>query len=291
MSDRVRRDRVEALAEALSRVSPGAVEVIELSDPQYGAVRRIAKRHGGPGVALVVANALVSYKLSLPGEEYWNEFADAAVEAETPRTSDDVIAFMERFLSSSKGNRVLVAQKLSRIRRAKSVLEVLVKQPDTYTMLSRLVGDLSRSLGGRGDEKTIVFAAKMAYYYYRALGLDADTHGIPLPIDRRMALLTSTSRLIEAPPSRIMTRLRREALQAWSMVADSSGIGMLHLDALVWLPAYRIEKLIQRGINIAREEYARRLVEYSRGSIPWSLARRLAREILYAEPVPEERAS
>ncbi len=274
------------MAAALAGVDPRAIDVIESGDPQYKAVARVASVYGPPGVALVVGNALVSYRLSLPGEVYWEEFA-AYLESRRPRLQPEKAAeIVVEFIRSSRGNRMVLEQKIARLRRAAPALAELVRSPLAYTDLTSLVALIRRSLQVRGDEKTVVFAAKMAYYFYRALGLNVKgREEVPLPIDRRMALLTSTSRMVEAPPEEIMTSLRREALKAWHSVSKASGIPMLNLDALVWLPARGIERLLRTGLGVARDEYARRLVSQSRGLIGWTRARRIAAEVLYREPV------
>ncbi|NOZ89108.1 MAG: N-glycosylase/DNA lyase [Crenarchaeota archaeon] len=280
------RSRVEAVAAALTGVDLRAVEVIESGDPQYKAVARVASVYGPPGVALVVGNALVSYRLSLPGEVYWEEFADH-LESRGPRLQPEKAAeIVAEFIRSSRGNRMVLEQKIARLRRAAPALAELARNPFSYTDLTSLIALLRRSLQVRGDEKTVVFAAKMAYYFYRALGLAVrGREEVPLPVDRRMALLTSTSRMVEAPPEEIMASLRREALKAWRSVSEASGIPMLNLDALVWLPARGIERLLRTGLGVARDEYARRLVSQSRGLIGWAKARRIAAEVLYREPV------
>ncbi len=279
--------RARRVAEALAEVPVAALDVVEASDPQFQAVGRLLRVHGlGPAAALVAANALVSYRLTSTGEEYWTEFAGYMASRGSPRSGAEAVRLMEEFLRGSRGNRRLLEQKLNRLRRAAPLLDRLLRSPLDYLDLRRLVREAASVLGARGDEKTIVFAAKMLHYLYRAAGLEPrGGEEIPPPIDRRMALLTSTSRLVEASPSEIMTRRRRDAVAAWLEVARLSGIPALRIDAVVWLPAQRIEQLIRRGLDVAREEYARRLVAYTRGLVRWAAARRVAEEILYLPPL------
>jgi len=279
------RYRVAAVARALSGVPKGAIDVVETADPQYAAVKKVLRAHSYPAAAaLVVANALISYRLTLPGEQYWNEFADFASTRPTPREADDVVRLFEEFLQASRGNRRLVPQKLARLRRAKPVLERLLREPERYRDLSILVRDIASTYSGRGTEKTIVFAAKMLHYLNRAAGVPEEgLYSIPVPIDRRMALLTYTSGLLDDEPSMIMSRRRDEAIEAWRLVAEKSGIPAVSLDAVVWLPAYRIERALERGLDYARDEYARRLVNYTKGLVRWGAARRIAEEILHRD--------
>jgi DNA-(apurinic or apyrimidinic site) lyase len=282
---RFRSERVERLAEVLAEVPLAAIDVVEVSDPQYLAVRDLVRRVGPPAAALVVANALVSYRLSMPGEEYWQEFSKFFSMQGPPSSVDELLEMFARFFSVSRGNRMLHKQKLARLRRAAPVLARLLAQPKRYRDLRLLVEELRAALGSRGDEKTIVFAAKMLHYLHRALGVEEKgLDEVPVPIDRRMALLTYTSGLLDAEPERIMSQMRRDAVEAWMQVARRAGIPSVSLDAIVWLPAYRLERHLQLGLDHARDEYARRLVEYTRGLVKWGLARRLAEEVLHRPP-------
>ncbi len=285
-ASRVVWERVHEVGRVLARVPRDAIVFVETSDPQYAAVGHLYRRHGLQAVALVVANALVSYRLSLPGEKYWQEFADFFASTETPTTVEMLVAEIRRFLYSSRGNRLVREQKLARLRKAAPVLERLLESPEEYTDLRLLVRSLASVLRARGEEKTIVFAAKMARYLYMHAGLE--TRGgeeIPVPIDRRMALLTSSSGMVAARVQAIMSRLRGDALRAWMTVARESGIPSISLDALVWLPAQGVEKHIRRGIEVARDEYARKLVSYTGGMVKWGLARSVAEQLLYQEPL------
>lgn len=277
--------RVKALASVLREAPASAIDVIELNDPQYHAVKKLVSIHGEAAVALAAANALISYRLSMPGEKYWMEFAGWASKRPRPGSGRELVTEMKEFLAESRGNRMVGLQKARRLERALPALEKLLREPRKYSNLGLLVRELAGALGARLEEKTIVFAAKMAYYAYRALGIEVSgKDDIPLPLDRRMAVLTSASGLLDAPPDRVFTRHRAEAVKAWQMVAAESGIPGIHLDAVVWLPAQGIERNLRIGLEYAREEYACKLVDYSRGVIGWGLARRVAGEILYRDP-------
>ena len=280
--------RVQSVAEALSYVDEKAVDVIEASDPQYKSLARLARAYGVKAVFFAVANALVSYRLLMTGEEYWTCYADSllARAPEPPADFEEALDLVVRFLSECKGSRMMLKQKLARISRAQGVLRRIYENPLAFSDLSRLVSELTMSLGGKGDEKTIVFAAKMAYYVYRSLSVTVTNQDkVPIPLDRRMAILTSTSRMLRCSVSTIMTRCRSNAVKAWSLVAQASGIPSLHLDAVVWLPAQHIERLLSRGLEVAREEYARRLTSLSHGLISWKVASRVAKEVLYDYPI------
>ena len=278
--------RVEAVARALSRVPVKAVKVIEFSDPQYKAVKRIALAYGAKSIVAVVANALVSYRLPVRGETYWSNFADFLLSKGRIDDFEELIESVREFLVSRMQGGTLIDQKLGRIWKARDALRKLYTNPLGFTDLTRLLELLASQMKSRGVEKTIVFAVKMAYYFYTALGVEVfNTHNIPLPIDRRVAIITSSSRMLHVSIKSIMSKYRDEAVKAWSRVSSLSGIPPINMDAIIWLPAQNILRLLKRGLGIAREEYAKRLVEYSKSIISWDVARRIATELLYDYPI------
>lgn len=279
--------RVHAIASVLRRISPEAIDVIEFNDPQFKAVNMVVNAYGYKAIALVVANALVSYRLTLTGEEYWIEFANWFIKAR-PRIgkADDVLNAFSSFLSVSKGNRILRVQKLNRLKRIARVIEDILEQPDRYLDLKLLIRELAMSLKAKPFEKTIVFAAKMAYYTFKTLGYNARLEEVTvIPVDKRIALLTVTSGLLDTDPKNIMSRYRDTAIGAWREIARLSNIPLLRLDAIVWLPARGLEKLLYMGrIEAARDEFARKLSSFSSGLIDWQTARDVAKQILYRLP-------
>ncbi len=253
--------RVSRIAEAVRKVGMDAVRAIEENDPQYKALRRLVEGLGDPCLAgfLAVANALVSYRLSLPGEEYWEEFSEAALRY---RWGMGIQGFFEDFLRSSKANRLGVEAKLRRIRRLLGTIN-----PEK---ICGMCGDLeglrtliARALGSKPGSKTIVFAVKMYYYICRITGDEPRIPmGIEIPVDSRIALLAATSGIIVDGGWRsIWRRLYREepglAARAWGMVAQAAGVPPLNLDALLWLPARAA-----REAGYRREEAVRRAYQY-----------------------------
>ena len=273
-------DRVHAVAETLALVPVEALEVIELGDPQYRAIRLVAEKMGLRGLAFVVANALVSYRLTSRGEDYWVEFSERL----TSEKPTSITGFFEKFLPTSRGNRLLARQKLSRLQRASRVLEGIIERPEEYADLRRLIRELAHVLGAKNYEKTIVFAAKMAYYFFKAVGVNVrGLEDIPVPIDSRFALVTATSGMVYDKPARIAAR-PEQALNAWREVSAKSGIPQIHLDALVWLPAAGLDRALRRGLEFAREHFARNLYSYLSRAISWEEAQRIAVELVNEYP-------
>ncbi len=287
MSPLIDEMRVRAVARAVASVPREAVETVEANDPQLLAVRRIASRHGRRAIAIVVANALVSYRLRVHGEDYWLAYAEWWEGVPPPRTSGDVIRAVSGFLRARR-LAAHIEHKERRLLRASPVVEQLLAFSGDELDLAWLLGALKRALRASGYEKTLFFALKMAYYACKVVGVrpvNVESESTLIPLDRRIAMLTSASGMLRATPDRIYSELRREAATAWRMVAAMSGTPVLQLDALLWLPARGVEPLLRRGLLAsARDEFARRLYELSRGTVPWQLAVRLASELLHRNP-------
>ncbi|MET1128689.1 MAG: N-glycosylase/DNA lyase [Thermoproteota archaeon] len=280
-------ERIWSVARVLSMVPPEAVEVLVERDPQYDAVKVMVKCTGALSVALAVANAIVSYRLSVRGEEYWQEYARFIQRAAAAQITSDAnpADIVSEFLLESRGNRVQREQKAKRLEKARSLLKRLAANPSEYTDLKRLRDELALSLGSDKASKTVVFAVKMAFYAFRALGMDVRNLGeIDVPIDRRMSILTRSSGMLRVSPELIMSRCRDAAVQAWRRVSAASGIPPLKLDTLLWLPMAGVRAISTRAeLEEARKLFAERLVNLSEGLVTRKAAEAVAREILWEE--------
>ncbi len=287
----IREGRVRAVAAVLKLVPPEAIDAAETKDPQFVAVARIAEKHRLNAVAIVAANALVSYRLSKHGEDYWMDYARFWVERGTPFNVDELIEAVSDFLRSERVP--LLQQKLQRLRRAKPLLSSLLRSPLRYRRLDTLYQEATRLMSRGRYQKTAAFAAKMVYYVFQALGVRVEgLERIPVPLDRRFAVLTASSGIIPEHPDVIYSRLREEAEAAWRTVAELSGHPPARLDTLLWLPARSIEPLLAKGLlGFAQDEFALRLVDYTLGRVDVKLARRIAEELIrYADWASASRA-
>jgi DNA-(apurinic or apyrimidinic site) lyase len=241
MAIRINDHRVEAVGKALARLGLEAIYAIEEGDPQYRALEFLVEklRDCSSASLLVVLNALVSYQLSMPGEEYWWEFARYPFKSGSP---DELVRDFISFLNTSKGNVAARDKKISRIKRlvtSQTHIEIYVKAQDLFKSLEKLKEILARSLEREGSEKTIVFAVKMLHYIARICGSKPrPLVSIEIPVDRRVAGVTYTSEIADAeardPVEEIMKNYK-EAQRAWKRVSEISGIPMINLDSLIWL--------------------------------------------------------
>ncbi len=244
------------------------VDLLESRDPQFKAVKRVAERWGIKALPAVIANALVSYRLSGTGERYWTEFADFF------ENSEPTLENFEAFLKGSKYNKALLERKIRRVRKVWRKISSLREGPLNLNNLRDL---LSLSLNAKGNEKTIVFALKMTYYFFKALGEEVEGDS-PLPIDLRIAALTCASGLMRAPIDEIMGKLRGQAIRKWEDVAKRAEVKMLNLDAILWLPMRGVKELLVKGdLEGARDRFARNLISYG---VDEEDARRSARLLL-----------
>ncbi len=286
---RIRGDRVEALADALLPLGVEGAKRIERGDPQFHAASKLAEALGDPALAavLVVANALISYRLTLPGEEYWAEFAEAAAKMYASGRPG-LYGFFSSFLRSCRGNRRLADQKLARIRRLEDsglprLLEERFRHYATPEGLLELWGRLASLFGGR-EAKTVVFAVKMFYYVASTVepGLTAPRE-ILIPVDLRVALLAATSGIVvdggwREAWRRGYGREKRVVLEAWRLVSDSSRIPLLHLDAVIWLAGRAAREAGYRGRETRRRAVLL-LSRYSGGAVERGVLEKVAQEL------------
>lgn len=243
-------NRVEAVAKAIKMFGINAILKLEENDPQYIALKRIYEYLGSTNATclLAVCNALISYRLSIHGEEYWMEFSEYILSRSSMLEPDSIVDTVLEFLYISKGNRVLREQKAARLRRFKlsgrhkSVFYECGREGADLRRLNVIIAD---GVGADVTSKTIVFAVKMAYYVLRISGIQIiPPMDITIPVDRRIALLAYTSGMVkfrDYHPSNIRlleSRLISKAnvLQSvWDKVSILSGIPPLNIDSLVWV--------------------------------------------------------
>ena len=206
-------------------------------DPQMRAVERILARAGsGVGAAFyVVGVAAISYQLSAKGEVHWSLAADFA--------SGDPLGSLREFAARSPSLRVGRPARLARVEKLARYYPTFVRRYSDYLRdLTLLRDDVAKALGADPDSKTVVFSVKMFYYAAKAAGLAVELPtSIPLPVDRRVCLISLASRLVEgyeptlSGARRLLQTGRRLVAEAWGRVCELSGIAPLKLDALLWL--------------------------------------------------------
>lgn len=255
---------------------------LELCDPQFKAVKRLCSVcYPYTAPLLASLNALVSYRLNCRGEEYWREFADFTIDyckSKTINTLSECVKVIIEFLSKSQCNTLFRRSKINRLLSvirhgdvdAVYVWRLFSKNPENYRVW------LSKRLNANPNAKTIVFAIKMYYYGCRAC-LDADLilpYSIPIPVDKRIALISYTSRVISCThncSNPVNTILKRPGIvrRVWSSIAELCRVPPLHLDCLLWTIGGYVSKSKHVDVNRVVEELLRHVgVEYKSKVIP-----------------------
>ena len=272
-------DRLKAIARALAEASVDRVLRLEESDPQLHAVRWVAEKRS-PGFAAVTAvlTALVSYRLTMRGEEWWTCYAETLLKGPDRGSLTDAYREVKAFIESCPGARVQRKAKRARIdkafHKARPALERLYHDPaSVLSGASWLTVQLARALGQKPWRKTIVFSAKMAYYAARTTtGLTPAPWDVPIPVDLRIACVSASSGLVDTPSYKMLLQKPLPVIEAWNRVAEHSGVPPLNLDSILWLVGWAPRDL---PLEEARRVIRERLNPYL-GDASKSIARELA---------------
>lgn len=243
-SRRLSRERIARLAEAFKR-GVSLIEKCEREDPQMRAVERIIDQLGvKDGAAFTVGVAIVSYMLSVRGEEHWfmaSRYAGRPVK-------DSLVTFIQESPS-------LLRFRQSRLKRIKKYSKTFLPRfPERFDYYIDDLGlfwrDLAAAMEGDASAKTVVFAVKMFYYALIASGLKPLLpREAPIPVDYRVCLMTLASGLVSSETSDLkenarLLRIKHTSLvkHSWNLVSSLSGLPPLRLDSTLWLVGGAVEK-------------------------------------------------
>ena len=276
-------DRVEELSNLLSLIEPSRILVLEEEfDPQFKALKKLSAtvgRNWASVYALLVS--LVSYKLTMKGEEWWDCLASMISRRRSlipPTRLDDVLQDVLWFLDNCRGSIIARDAKRRRVqtvfKNAKHLLSMLASRPDIiYESAEDIIKSLSRALNVEPWRKTVVFTVKMVYYAVREPGdqrlLNID---IPIPVDVRVACASYSSMVVEAPNYMEITRNPRPAQEAWSIISKKTGIPTINLDTILWLTGWMPRDLSLDDVKERVQRLLSRIVEDKRA---FEIARRL----------------
>jgi len=277
---RVNMGRVEEVSRLLKALEPWrVVELEERYDPQYRALRKLASTVGrGWASVYALLVSLVSYRLAMRGEEWWECMASmiSARRQGPPPSVEEAVGDVLWFIDGCRGSIVARDARKRRVQAVykslKGLLERMASNPDyIYGGSEELVGSLARALGVEEWRKTIVFSVKMIYYAVREPGdrrlLDVD---IPIPVDSRVACASYASAIVEARDYREIVSNPRPAQEAWRIVSRNTGIPVVNLDTILWLTGW-----MPRDLEL--EETWRKMESILATIIDRSIAREIAR--------------
>ncbi|MEM0023296.1 MAG: N-glycosylase/DNA lyase [Thermofilaceae archaeon] len=235
---RVNRAAVELVARYLSEPSSRElVERAELADPQLQSVARILSKFTQRSDAFffTLGVAAVSYQLTTKGEEHWSLAAEYA--------GGDPCESLRSFVKRSPSLKLARSARLARVEKLVGFYPFFAVKLDFYLRdLEAFRKDLAKALEADQDAKTIVFAVKMLYYAAKASSLSIEPPpSIPIPVDRRVCLISLTSRVVEGEPPTLqgarllLSKAPKLVAEAWGLVCEKSGVPPIKLDALLWL--------------------------------------------------------
>ena len=241
--------RAERLGEKLAS-TPQLPEVFMRHDPQFIAVKKILDTLGPvDGLLYTLGVALISYMLSTRGEEHWLQAARYARKG-FPQALREFVSTSPSMALYRRAKAARVEKFLRHAPRLKEKLEAETLSPDLLAQM------LAKALSAKPSSKTIVFAAKMAYYFYRAAGIETPPPRSPIPVDYRVCLVTVTSGIAStdahprAAARQLRSRHRDNVARAWDIVSKKSGIAPLLLDNIVWLTGRCIDENLEQPWKI-----------------------------------------
>ncbi len=237
MKCRVNSDRVEDVSKVFRILGLNGVKIFEEYDIQFSVAKQIVKQCPKIAHYLLYLNSLVSYRLMYYGEEFWMLFEQYVLN----RCSDinefsGVVNLVIDF--TLKHNKIMARQKIDRLKRINRCSEI-VGYVDGYEF-EPLTVSTAKCLHSGIDSKTIVFSIKMLYYVLKAKGYEVVLPStIPIPVDRRVALITYLSGLVDVLdevnvyPLKLL-RFSNIIRDVWQKVSLLTSIPPLHIDSVLW---------------------------------------------------------
>ncbi len=223
----------------------------EKKDVQFKVVKNIQKyiQDIKESSFLILSIALVSYMLTVKGEEHWR-LLEKHVQK---NTGSDTLTIIESFVRESSSLRLYRKSKMRRIQKVITKLyPVFLKNFQKYlNNLEKLRKDIAKILGTSRDSKTVVFSIKMFYYCMKAKGLKLDIPiSISIPVDYRISFVSILNNLI-IPRTNIVEKdkkarfvrqyCKHEVREAWEKIGYNSNIPPIKIDTLLWVVGKCIE--------------------------------------------------
>jgi DNA-(apurinic or apyrimidinic site) lyase len=227
---------MERLLKVLWHVSIEDAIQTENTDLQFVALKKLYDNIKNKDfyLPLIIANSIVCYQLSSTWEKYWDEFSKAASEHNF-KEKKDILEFFKNFLPNSRWNKRFVETKINRLIRLSPFLDKFFWNEESYyENMILLQNELAKTMNQKKDDKTIVFAVKMFYYWARNYfwKIIEFPFEIEIPIDSR---LTKIYELYNEDKD-------LNIKDFYKILSRKLNIPELHLDAIVWVNFEKITK-------------------------------------------------
>lgn len=204
------------------------------------------KKYGfGPFAVLMMILGLNDYQLKGKAEvAYWLPIMEHLNRSSTPTTPEDLISILAPFYKTER----IGDSKIVRLEKfLQSELARRLWNQNSQTMANEFINiwrELTRTMGQRPEDKTIVFSMK-------CLGIALMQNGeygfnfnpIPIPVDSRVIRFTKQMGFGSDNPNHVRNYWN-EILR--ELQATHPKLNMIHLDSLVWqIASYEQEQLME----------------------------------------------
>lgn len=225
--------KAQELGKILSKVPLEIWDRIVGNEPEAMLLDQLPRYGFGKFATLMIIAALNDYQLKGPAEEkYWPPLHMLIRESLVPETLEDMKHILSEFYMKERFREAKL-KRLNKFLDSHLAQKLWTSNPeDVSNDFKRIWVDLSRVMGQKRSDKTIVFAMKTLGLVLTLIGhTDFDFSEIPIPVDVRVKRLTA----------KLVGRdLKDEEVRHfWDEVLKEirktqPGVNMIHLDSLVW---------------------------------------------------------
>ena len=226
---------MDKLYKKLENFTTSSAIKIENSDPQFLSLKKLFNEIKNKKffLPLIIANSLICYQLSWKWENYWEEFA--VFFWKNPVDEKNFLEAFEKFLNWCKNNRRLLKIKFFRLKKFFPFLKKFSEQEKFfYDNLEIFLEEIAKIMCQKKSAKTIVFAVKMFWYWWRIFFGEEKIFpkNIKIPIDSRL------EKIFEK-----YWKNYKNSKNFFENLSEKLQIPELHLDAILWVNFKEIIKI------------------------------------------------
>lgn len=225
--------RAQEVGKVLSKIPLEVWDRIVANEPEARLLDQLPRYGFGKFATLMVMAALNDYQLKGPAEEkYWPPLHRLIKGNPVPETLEDMKTLLSEFYMKERFREAKL-KRLDKLLDSPLARELWMSSPENVSEgFKRIWVELSRVMGQKRDDKTIVFAMKTLGLVLTLTGhTDFDFSGIPIPVDVRVKRLTAKLVGRDLKDEEVR-RFWDEALK--EIRKTQPGVNMIHLDSLVW---------------------------------------------------------
>ncbi|AFZ70606.1 hypothetical protein Calag_0866 [Caldisphaera lagunensis DSM 15908] len=263
----INNERLIKVSDSIKNFGLDNVLILEEKlDPQFDYIQKLKEKVGKNYATIYsLLVSLISYKLTMKGEDWWKCFSEYLSAKDIPKNFEESINNVINFINDCKGSIIGRAAKIKRIEKVVKgsrdiLLEILERPEVVLEKPNKILEEIAKSLNSKEWKKTITFSIKMSYYAIKNRGeLRPLNIVIPMPIDVRISCISYTSGIIESNSYKEILKKPKIAIEAWDKVSQLSNIPQIHLDSLLWIIGRNSMEL---SLDEAKENAKRILMKY-----------------------------